>query len=258
MEVKKDVDYCFVVPIKPDKVLELKDFWREAGTKKAGTMDVYLRNVGQSRVMAFLETMEGEHYLTQYIRGSEELRTILMKNRGIDLPVADFIFREFQRFAGYDITAPENIPDLELLFDWTADRKTGEAMTESRAYAVMLLPEKAEEAKRFYARFREEWRMRQLEQYIENRVIKVLSFLQHRPEGDYIVEYVETAGNIDEVAGKIMRSEEPVFKNMKETFARLTGIDLADPRNMPRVELLFDWSADHGFRIGEAAMARSA
>jgi hypothetical protein len=182
---------------------------------------------------------------------------MFMKNRSIRLPVADFLLKGFEGFAGYDFTAPENIPDLELLFDWERGKEADEAFQKHGVYAVRLLPGKADEVKRFYARFKEEWRMRQVEQSIGDTIFKVLSFLQRRPEGDYIVEYVGATENIDKVANKILRSDEPAFKNMRDAFIRFSGIDLTGAENMPKLELLFDWSADHGFRIGEAAMARS-
>jgi hypothetical protein len=245
-----------MVPVLPDKVTAMRDFWREAATKKASSMETYMHDVGQTRVMAFLEAGPQGSYLTQYIRGSTDLRTAFMKNREINLPVSDFIRRAFEDFAAYDFTLQENVPDLEPLFDWAAGKKYDEASAKHGVYAVKLLPGITDEVKRFYAGFKEAWRMLELEQHYEGKLLRVLSFLQHRPEGDYIVEYIESAEDVEKMAEKIMKSDLPAIRLMRDAFMRFSGLDLMKPENMPKLELLFDWSAVSGIHVGEAAMAR--
>jgi hypothetical protein len=256
METKRELEYCFIVPILPDKVTTMRDFWREAATKKAGAIKTYIHDVGQTRVLAFLDTGPQGNFLTQYIRGSTDLRTAFMKNRDIDLPVADFIRSAFEDFAGYDFTLPENSPDLEPLFDWTAGKTYDEASAKHGIYVIKLLPGIADEVMRFYAGFKEERRMRELEQYLEGKILKVLSFLQHRPEGDYVVEYIVSSEDIEEMAEKLMRSDLPVIRLMRDAFMRFSGLDLTKPENMPKLELLFDSGAVSDIHVGEAVMAR--
>lgn len=253
MEVKSDKDYCFVVPIQPDRLIGVRDFWREVGIKKASTMDVYLRDVGYTRLMAFLETSSQGRYMTQYVRGSEDLRTEFLKSRTVDLPIADFVLRKFVEFAGYDFTAPENIPDLELLVDWESRKGRDEASEKHAVYAIRLMPGSADDVKHLYAEMK--GRIQEIDQYTGGVILRVLSFLQHRPEGDYVVEYIGSTENAERIAERIMRSDQPAFKQMKEMMSRLSGVDLTKPENMPKLELLFDWGAGRGIRVGEAAMA---
>lgn len=253
MEVKSDKDYCFVVPIQPDRLIEVRDFWREVGTKKANTMDVYLRDVGYTRLMAFLETSPQGSYMTQYVRGSEDLRTEFLKSRTVALPIADFVLRKFVDFAGYDFTAPENIPDLELLVDWESQKGRDEASEKHAVYAIKLIPGTTDDVKRLYAEMK--GRIPEIDQYTGGVMLRVLSFLQHRPEGDYVVEYIRATEDVERIAEKIMRSDQRAFKQMKEMISRSSGVDITKPENMPKLELLFDWSADRGIRVGEAAMA---
>jgi hypothetical protein len=253
MEVKSDKDYCFVVPIQPDRLVAVRDFWREAGTKKANTMDVYLRDVGYTRLMAFLETSLQGSYMTQYVRGSEDLRTEFLKSRNLNLPIADFVLRKFVDFAGYDFTAPENIPDLELLVDWESGKVRDEASEKHAVYAIKLMQSKADDVKRLYAEMK--GRIPEIDQQTGGVILRVLSFLQHRPEGDYVVEYIRSTEDAERIAEKIMRSDQPALRQMKEAMSRLLEVDITKPGNMPKLELLFDWSAGMGIRVGEAAMA---
>lgn len=257
MEIKADLDYCFTVPIQPDKVADAEAFWHEAGTKKAGVMDVFLRDAGQTRVMAFLQTIPGAYYLNHYMRGSDDIRATLMKYRSINLPISDFFLRKFAGFAGFDITSPENIPDLELLFDWNKREGRDEPSDKHAVYAAKLLPGSADEVKRLYTEFKDEKLVREIEQSIGSTILRALVFLQHRPEGDYLVKYAESAEPIEKMTDRIMKSNQPIFKRLIDVSMRVTGVDYMKPENMPKLKLLFDWSAKEGVRTGKAAIAHS-
>ena len=74
-------------------------------------------------------------------------------------------------------------------------------------------------------------------------VSKIESFIQQRPEGDYLVEYVESAEPIDVVMKKGLSTGEPISEFIRQGFSGFCALPL--PLS-PDVELLFDWESGKG------------
>ncbi len=85
-------------------------------------------------------------------------------------------------------------------------------------------------------------------------VARVASFLQHRPEGDYLLEYVESEKPLAEVMRMGLASGKPISDFIRKGFGEFSSLPLP---LAPDIELLFDWDAREGNRTAAAHMAQT-
>ena len=129
--MNSDKDYCFVVPILPGRVDEVKDLWKEAGGSKAQEFDQYMRAIGQTRLLEFLQALPGKDLLVTYVREADDIGTTFAKNRSLDMPVAKYLREKFIDIAGFDFTKPENAPKVEKVLEWEDDKQAGQPLRRS-------------------------------------------------------------------------------------------------------------------------------
>src|SRR5208337_3184339 len=144
--MNKETDYCFVMPILPDKVDEAKQFWKEADPDE---LDKYMRAIGQSRVVEFIQTLPRGKFLVTYVKEAEDLGTTFGKNRGQGSEIAAYVRDGFRRFTGIDFTEPGNTPNVEKIMAWE-DTEIKETERRCSAFAVPILPGKTNDVRHFF------------------------------------------------------------------------------------------------------------
>lgn len=246
-----DTDYCFVVPILPGRVDDVKDLWKEAGGNKAQEFDQYMRAIGQTRLLEFLQTLPGGNFLVTYVQEADDIGTTYGKNRTLDLPVARYIREKFIDFTGFDFTKPENAPKVEKVREWEDEKQTGQPQRRA-AFGIPILPGKTNDVRRFFDIIRSGEAGDEAPIFRYQTVSKIESFLQQRPEGDYLVEYVESAEPIDAVMRKGLSTGEPISEFIRQGFSGFCALPLP---LAPDIELLFDREAGKG---GLTAATRTA
>ena len=77
-------------------------------------------------------------------------------------------------------------------------------------------------------------------------VQKVLTFLQTMPdERDYMVMYMQSRDSLDKTFKGLFTSDLPCSKYFSRKSLELTGVDLSKSVNIPKMELLMDWTESH-------------
>ncbi len=216
--MNSDKDYCFVVPVLPGRVDEVKELWKEANGNKAQEFDQYMRAIGQTRLLEFLQALPGKDLLVTYVRETDDIGKTFAKNPTLDMPVANYIREKFIDIAGYDFTKPENAPKVEKVMEWEDDKQAGQPLRRY-AFGVPIKPGKTNDVRRFFDVLRSGKAGDVASVFRYQAVSKIESFIQQRPEGDYLVEYVECAEPIDVVMKKGLSTGEPISEFIRQGFS---------------------------------------
>jgi hypothetical protein len=253
LNMANDRDYGFVVPLLPDRVGEARKFWKEANAELAGELDRYMRAIGQTRLLECLQTLPGGKFLVTYVREAADPGTTFAGSRKLDTPAARHVREAFLRFTGFDFTAPENAPRVEKLRAWEDEERKTPAQRHS-TFAVPVLPGKTDAVRQFFAVVREEKDVEEAPVFRYQTVARMASFLQQRPEGDYLVEYVESDLPLGEVMRMGLGSGRPISDFIRNGFGAFSALPLP---LAPEIEVLFDWDARAGNRTAAEQTARA-
>lgn len=120
MQTDKTVDSCFILPVLPHKIGNVRDFWDDASEKFRGDTEDRLRGVGIKRILAFLQVMpvEGD-FMILFMQSADSLDKTLKEMFATDIEYSKYLKDQFIDFSGVDMSREENVPKLELLTDWT-------------------------------------------------------------------------------------------------------------------------------------------
>ncbi|HMK45832.1 MAG TPA: hypothetical protein VK436_04340 [Methanocella sp.] len=250
--INKKFESGFMIPILPGKTDETRKFWEELSNARAHEIDEYARNVGQSRLLVYLQHLPRGDFLVQYIQSDVDVATSFKRNLEQHSPIAKHIQRAFMDIARYDFTRPENAPNIEKIYEWSAHEETGLGGQARKCFifAFPLLSGKADE-------FWHQFESRQSNQTIVEgkyrdqgilRLVEFLQDLQHRPGGLYAVSYLESYDDLRTVFSRAPN-------DVRQFWLDTSGIDLANPRGLPDLELLFEWNDSSGIRTSEAQKA---
>lgn len=235
---KKEAEYCFVVPILPDKVTDARDFWSDVSTKNATSLDQYMRSIGQTRLVEDIQTLPRGTYLVTYVREKSGIGPTFSENRLLGTPMAKYVRDAFMKFTRFDFTARANAPQVEKLWGW--EDPSAKSPANVAAFAIPIKPGKANDVRKFYADLQK--KMGDEVPHLRYQTIsRDEAFLQHRPEGDYLVQYIESAEPIDVVMQKAIGAGTPIADYIKNGLAGFSDLDTSDPA--PKVDLVYDWSA---------------
>ncbi|MCD1295089.1 hypothetical protein CUJ83_08770 [Methanocella sp. CWC-04] len=250
MGIDDTIESCFIFSILPGKTEKTKSFFREIRTEKAAEMDEYLRSTGYSRVLVFLQHMAIGDYIVAYLASGSDIGKSFMECAGSSLPIARTLIREIHSLTGVDITRLANAPKIDMLFDWEDPVKQTEMQSDRYVFAMDILPGRTIELKRYWDQ-RKSVEFDEVKDHLRYQTIsKLLVFLQHRSDGDFLIQYLES---MDDLAGVFQKGTDPHIprshENVKE-FLNFTGIDFSKPENIPDLELIFDWDSDRGLPGG--------
>ncbi len=246
-------NYCFVVPILPGRVDEVRELWKAASGNKAREFDEYMRAIGQIRLLEFLQALPGKDLLVTYLQEADDIGTTFGKNRTLDLPVAKYIREKFMDIAGFDFTKPENAPKVEKVLEWEDEKPSGKPQIRS-AFGIPIKPGKTNDVRHFFdvilsGKAGDEARL-----FRYQTVSNIKSFIQQRPEGDYLVEYVESAEPIDVVMRRGLSTGEPISEFIRQGFSSFCALPLP---LAPDIEMLFDWESGKGCQTAATRMAQT-
>lgn len=243
-------DSCFVVPILPGKADEARKLWEELSTDRAHEVDEYARAVGQSRLLVYLQHLPGGDFLVQSVRSDTDVGVTFQRNLDQRTPFAKYLQHAFMGLTRYDFTRPENAPNVEHVYEWSDHAEPGGRPRKRYVFAYPLLTGKVDAFLNHYdARRSDPGHAEKL--FRDQGILRVgeyLQELQHQPGGAYTVNYLETLDNLRSVLAR-------VSGEVRNFWLDITGVDLANPRGMPDLELLFEWDAAEGIQTAEAQKA---
>jgi hypothetical protein len=249
-----------MLPVLPEKIGSLRDFWDDASEKFGSETDGHFKLFGVRNVIVFLETIKGKgDYIVTFMRSTDSLDQTIKGLFGSDVPCSKYFDERFKDFTGIYLSHAENVPKLELLMDW---QETHEFLEERNmlempwCVTAPLLPGKAEEVVKYSkeaATRRDEW----VKVLRDHDVVRNLTFLQRTPHGDFVVKYTVTSSPLDKLMEKFLACDQEVCKVARQFAKDVTGIDFSDPQNMPDLRLLFKWDEQRGFDTAEQVIAYS-
>lgn len=259
MQTDKTVDSCFILPVLPHKIGNVRDFWDDASEKFRGDTEDRLRGVGIKRILAFLQVMpvEGD-FMILFMQSADSLDKTLKEMFATDIEYSKYLKDQFIDFSGVDMSREENVPKLELLTDWTDTCQYFEEknmLMKPWCYAVPIKQGKTDDAMNFFNELK--WsRLGEIEAVLrEQNVLRRLAFLQRSPQGDFIVQHILTSQSLDELLVNVTSCDAKICNFVKEGLKNFSGIDFSDQRNVPKVELLFKWDEKDGFKTAEQIIA---
>ena len=247
----KEKEYCFVAPILPDKVGDMRAFWKDVSTKNASALDNYMRSIGQDRLLEFQQNLPGGTFLVTYVKETSGIGPTFKENRKLGTPIAKYVRDRFADFIGYDFTAPQNAPNVEKVWEWKDTNRTAPSKRQA-VFAIPVKPGKANDLKRFYGELSGPRKNEEAQHLRYQTISKIEAFLQHRTEGDYLVQYIESDEPLDVVMQRAVSAGTPIADYIRTQLADLTSVDLANPA--PNIQPLYDWSASKGVQAAAAPL----
>jgi hypothetical protein len=258
VQTDKTVDSCFILPIMPHKIGNVRDFWDDVSEKFGEDTVDQFKGVGIRRILAFLQAMpEKGDYMVIFMQSADSLGQTLQEMFATDDEYSKYLAEQFMDFTGIDLSKEENVPKLELLMDWRDENLFGEQkkmLMMPWCFTVPLKQGKTEEALRFIEMGKS--RMPDVEKMLRDHdIIRSLSYLQSTPRGDFIVRHILASKPLDELVMDFVGCNDKFCTMAREKAKELTGIDLSDPDHLPHVELLFKWDERHGFETADQIIA---
>lgn len=255
MQTDKTTDSCFILPILPHKIGNVRDFWDDVSEKFRDDTEDQLKGVGIKRILAFLQAMpEKGDYMILYMQSADSLGTTLQQMFATDDEFSKYLAGQFMDFTGIDLYKEENVPDIEQLMDWKDSkmyREEKDMLTMPWCFAAPLKPGKTDELYRLIAQSKSA-----SEKFARDHdIIRSLTFLQHTAGGDFILRHMVASKPLDELISEFVSCDNEICKKAREMAMEMTGLDFSDPAYQPHVELLFKWDERHGFETADQVIA---
>jgi hypothetical protein len=229
----------------------MKAFWQDVSTKNASALDGYMRSLGQTRLLEFGQNLSGKTYLVTYVKENSGIGPTFKENRQLDMPVARYVRDQFSNFLGYDFTASQNAPDVEKVWEWTDPDRSGPARIQS-AFAIPVKSGETGDLKHLYTELKGPRKDAETQHLRYQTIAKIASFIQHRPEGDYLVQYIESDEPLSVVMQKAVGAGTPIAAYIKEQLSAETELNPSGPG--PDISLLYDWSAGKGLQAAAPSL----
>ncbi len=259
MQTDKTVDSCFILPILPHKIGNVRDFWDDVSEKFRGDTEDQLKGVGVKRLLAFLQVIPytGD-FLVIYMESSDSLDKTLSEMFSTDTECSKYLADQFKDFTGVDMSKEENYPKLQMLMDWKDTHEYLEEKTMLQQPWAFTMPLKAGETEDFLKLMKEvsQTRMGDVENMLRHHdIVRSLAYLQRTSRGDFIVRHILASNPLDDLIAAFVSCDRESCRNIREKALKYFGVDISDPKNMPHVELLFKWDEAHGFETAEQTIA---
>jgi hypothetical protein len=258
VQTDKTVDSCFLLPVLPHKLGNVRDFWDDVSEKFRDEMEDQLKGVGIKRILAFLQAMpEKGDFLIIFMQSADGLGQTLQEMFATDDEYSKYLTEQFKDFTGIDLSNEANAPDVELLFDWKDRqmyREEKDMLTMPWCFGVPLKPGKTDEVYRLIERSKA--MIPEVEKIARDHdIIRSLSYLQHISGGDFILRHIVASTPLDDLISKFVSCDDEICKKSRAMAMEMTGLDLSDPDQQPHVELLFKWDDRHGFETADQVIA---
>jgi hypothetical protein len=122
--------WAWATPIKQGMADEVRRFWSERSSKHLKDAEDHFRSLNIVRMHAFLQSLPQGDFLVQYMCTSEQLDKVLLKCMTQNTPSSQYVKSEYHKFSGIDYSKEENLPNVQMLFDWDDSRGFQEAEQE--------------------------------------------------------------------------------------------------------------------------------
>jgi hypothetical protein len=255
MKKQKTFNNCFIIPVLPGQLGLLKNFFSGANGERSREADEHMRKLGIARYLAFSQCLPKGDFLVQYIESKEGIGKTLRDCGASGYPFSSHMINTLKDISGMDFTQIENMPRVEPLFEWKDRKDRGDRPMTSSVFAVPVLPDKTHDVKRYWSDTGGK-RLDESEDHFRMLdVRRVNASLQHLPQGEFMIIFIESSGHVGDILIKAMSMDTPRSRFVKEEFMKISGLDFTDPKNSPIIELLMDWDASKGFETVEAQMA---
>ncbi len=259
MQTEKTVDSCFILPILPHKIGNVRDFWDDVSEKYRGDTEDQLKGAGIKRLLAFLQEIPDKgDFMVIYMESTDELARALNEMFSADIEYSKYLAGQFKDFTGIDLSREENVPGLQLLMDWRDARQYIEEkgmLQQPWSFTVPLKPGKTEDFLKLIGEVGRT-RMGDVENMFRHHdIVRSIAFLQRAPEGDFVVRHILASNPLDELIASFTACGNATCSYIRKMGQEYFGVDLSDPKNLPHVELLFKWDEAHGFETAEQTIA---
>lgn len=259
METEKTVDSCFILPIMPHKIGNVRDFWDDAGEKYRDDTEGQLKGVGIKRMLVFLQAIpEKGDFMVFFMQSADRLDRTLLEMFSGNTEYSKRLKEDFKDLTGVNMAKEENMPKIEMLADW-ADRceylEEKNMLKMPWCYAIPIKRGRSEELKNFASNMT--WsKGGEIEQMLrEYDIVRRLSFLQHAREGDFVVQHILTTHPLDELLMSVSSCDSKLCDDARKAIKEFCEVDVTKQENVPKVELLFKWDEKNGFKTAEQIIA---
>ncbi|MCD1294020.1 hypothetical protein CUJ83_03300 [Methanocella sp. CWC-04] len=260
MYAHRSIDSCYVVPVLPGKMEVLRRFWDEVNTQRAPEAEEHMRAAGLNRLLACAQCLPKGDFLAIYTETNRDLKEEMRNVMSMNTPYSRFLKDQYKDFSGTDFWREENTPKLEPLFDWKDMNPGLEDIGMIKKYAVFaipILPWKSDNVRHYWEETKGP-RFNETEEHLRDLdVVRLVANLQSLPEGDYLIQYIESADDAGTVMRDAASSDHPRSKYVREQYKDFSGIDLSDPRNDIIVDILINWDVKRGFETIQSQIAAS-
>jgi hypothetical protein len=259
VKTEKTIDSCFILPILPHKIGNVRDFWDDVSEKYRGDTEDQFKGVGIKRMLAFLQAMpEKGDFLIMFMQSADSLAETLHAMFATDIEYSKYLTEQFKDFTGVDLSKEENTPKLRLLMDWKDSREYLEEKNMLKmpwCFVASIKPGKTDDLLKLLTKVGKS-RMSEIEDLLRHHdIVRSLTYLQHTLQGDFIVRHILASNPLDELIMAFTSCGDKMCNYVKGMAMEFTGIDFSDPKNLPHVELLFKWDEAHGFETAEQTIA---
>jgi hypothetical protein len=113
-------------------------------------------------------------------------------------------------------------------------------------FAIAILPGKTEVLRRFWQAIQGPRAAQNAAHIRRTGITRLLAFLQHTAQGDFLVQYVVEPDNLNAALDRAADSDLAESRWTEQQFQEFSGIDWTNPANRPNLETLFDWTGAGG------------
>ncbi len=242
---------CVITPILPHKIGDVKDLIDDMCEKRRGDMEQHMHQIGVKKVLAFIQSMQAGDFIVEYLEMTDDLEKTMEKSASIDTTFQEYADK-FKEISGIErSTMIKNAQKIEKLYDWNDSKlflEERDTLKMPWAWATPILPGKTEDVKRFWNTRREE-HSKDAEDHFKNlNVFRMQAYLQHLPQGDFLVQYMCASDQLDKVLVKCMSADSKSSKFVKSEYMKFSGIDFTKEANLPDLQLIFSWDDVQGFQ----------
>ncbi len=259
MDTEKTVDSCFIMPILPHKIGNARDLWDDVSEKFRSDTEDRLKDTGIKRLLVFLQTMpEKGDFMVFFMQSRDDLEKTLSRAFSGENEYSKYLTTNCKDITGMDMSKRENMPKIEKVFDWSDTHEYIEEkdmLLKPWSFALALLPGKVEEARSIFNEQKGPQRG-EMEKFLRDQdVVRRISFLQRTSQGDFIIHHYLMSQYLDEFINKLASCGQEICDSVRKVSMSITGKDLTDVKNTPKVELLFKWDEKNGFKTAEQIIA---
>lgn len=110
--------WCLVAPVKPGKTADLGKFIDDLSRSRMGEIEKLLRDRDIIRALRYLQRTPQGDFVVGYMLTSNTFEELASSLASCSHEMCDIVKNASREFFDLDISNPESLPDLKLLFKW--------------------------------------------------------------------------------------------------------------------------------------------